>query len=57
MTDRFIHRQNIERFRHMLAEAKYGEVRETIQQLLDEELAKDNSPPTADRRLPPTSPR
>jgi hypothetical protein len=57
MTDRFIHRQNIQRFRHLLAEAKDGQVRDTIQQLLNEELAKDNPQQQADGGRPPSPPR
>ncbi|MGZ3273272.1 MAG: hypothetical protein ACXU82_13010 [Caulobacteraceae bacterium] len=55
MTDRFVHRQNIERFRHLLAETQDESVRDRIQQLLDEELAKDDPPPTARREPPPES--
>ena len=58
MTDRFIHRQNIERFRHLLTKAKDGQVRDTIQQLLDEELAKDNpQQQQAGTGRPPSAPR
>lgn len=42
MTERFVHNQNINRFRRLVAEAKDDDSRKVIQGLLDEELAKDD---------------
>ena len=41
MTEKFVHRKNIEHFRKLLAESSDPTSRAMIQKLLDEETAKD----------------
>lgn len=48
MTHGFVRRQNIERFRKMLAAATDEPTRALVQKLLDEEVAKERSTRTAD---------
>lgn len=45
MTEKFVHRQNIQHFRRLLAETKDDHTRKIIRGLLDEECAKDEPPP------------
>ena len=53
MTDKFVHRLNIEHFRTLLAGLLDGQTRQQVQKLLDEELAKDQLPMDEDGHRPP----